>query len=179
MFSPMYLKILAMDARIGDAMTIERFLNLDGNPCGNKEAAKLLKKAFDVVRTPEDVLLVSKFLAPDKGVDVNKMALKAIRKWLKPIRGYVDKGGSMPEPARAVFSDGNLIKRLIGALAHTKTDGDAESCLTLIEEPSLLYLDARADLGKAEGDAIVSIKKAIAKRLKKRPESTWFSAYGK
>lgn len=174
----MYLKVLAVDVRLEHLPVLEKFLNTEGAPYGNKEAARLFEKALQNVHTPEHVLRAADYLAPERGVEVNRIALKPIQKRLKPVRDYVGKGGSMPDTDRAMFMNARLLKALVGALARKETSRQARSCLALIEEPALPYLE-QGELTKPASDAIVEIKKAMAKRQKKFPESTWFSAYGR
>ena len=173
----MYLKILKVDVTLKHATTIDRFLGVEGNPHGNKEAGKLLNEAFKKARTQDDVMLMTTFLLPYKGTDVNKSALYYIRKRLDPVRDYVSGGGMMPKADQKLFSNRKLIEPIVKALADKVTDSYAKSCLILIEEPALSYLEAVEMIGPV-ADSIVGIKKAMAKRQKKHPESTWFSAYG-
>lgn len=174
----MFLKILKVDATVDDAPVIEKFLAVGGNPVGNKEAAKLLKEAFKTATTPKHVLVMAGFLDPAKGIDVNKIALAGIQKRLKPVRTYIGKGGSIPAADRALFQDRRLLERLVGCLDRKKTASAARKCLVYIEEPVLPYLEGKA-MGKEHGKALLAVKKAIAKRVKKYPDSAWFSAYGR
>jgi hypothetical protein len=175
----MYLKVLAVDVTIDDAPTIAQFLEIKGNPNGNKEATKLLKKSFENAKTtPEHVLLMATFLDLDKGIDTCKEALSAISKRLKPVRDYVLKGGNMPkEMQNDLFTNPELIEPLIALLAEKKTASYARKCLVYIEEPTLQYLE-ELEMTKPISDAIVAVKIAMTSRLKKYPDSTWSSAAG-
>jgi hypothetical protein len=176
----MYLKPLEVDITLKDAAVLQKFLGLPGNPSGNKEVVRLLKKAFErSTSTPEDILFMAKFLNPARGPDANEIVVEALIKRLEPVRDYVNKGGTMPDKMQErVFSDDDLILPLIDALAEKATASDARKCLTIIEEPALKPLEEKP-MTKEVSDALVSIKSAIAKRKKKFPESTWFSAAGK
>ena len=70
------------------------------------------------------------------------------------------------------------MKSLIACLANEKTISGAKDCLVSIEEPTLALLD-KQEMNKGVSDTIVAVKKAIAKRMEKHPDSTWFSAYSK
>lgn len=174
----MYLKILAVDVKMDDLPVLERFLNLEGAVFGNKEAAKLFEKAINTARTPEQVLVLARYLDPARGPAVNKLALGPIIKRLKPVRDYVGKGGSMPEQDRALFTNPKLLQPLVTALARKETASAARKALTLIEEPALPYLE-KMEMTPAVSAAVVDIKKAITRRQTKQPDSTWFSAYGR
>jgi hypothetical protein len=76
-----------------------------------------------------------------------------------------------------VFKDEDLHRRLVEALANSKTDNYARQCLEYIEEPALAYLE-NLELTEERSKAIVDIKKAIEKRLEDFPESTWYSGTG-
>lgn len=174
----MYLDILKVDLKLDDVDTLEPFLGVSGNPNGNKEAAKLLKSMLgNAPTTPDNVMLVARFLSMDYGEDVVNIALDAIGKRLGPVRDYVNKGGTMPKEMKKLFEDDKLIEPLVAALAEKKTAGGAKKCLTYIEDPALEHLEKR-ELTKEVGDAIASVKKAALKRLKKYPNSTWYSAAG-
>jgi hypothetical protein len=121
--------------------------------------------------------LVAKFLNPDMGEDVNRLAARAIYEQLKPVRNYVSKGGTMPKREQELFVNPRLIEPLVQALEVERAERTARKCLYLIEEPSLKYLDA-VKLTEPVSDAIVEVKKAIMKRQKRFPESNWYSAYG-
>lgn len=176
--SSIYLKVLAVDVRLEHLSVIEPFLNTEGAPYGNKEAARLFERALRDVRSPEDVLRVTDYLAPERGAEINRIALLPILKRLKPVREYVGKGGSMPDVDRNLFTDSRLLTPLVAALGRKETERLARSCLVVIEEPALPYLE-QGELTKATSEAIVGIKKAMANRLKKHPDSTWYSAYGR
>jgi hypothetical protein len=173
-----YLNILEVEANMENILTIAKFLNIPGNPNGNKEALALLKDAFRTSSSSvDDILKMAGFLAPDKGVDVNKAALSSLKKTLKPVRDYVSKGGTMPIKMKKLFANPELLRPLVGSLAEKKTLSYAKSCLTIIEEPSLELLEQQ-EMTKGVSDAIVSVKKAIARRTKKFPGSSWHSALG-
>ncbi len=174
-----YLNILKVDVNLEDIDTLEKFLGVPGNANGNKEADKLLEIVFKNAKTtPEHMLKMARFLDPVKGDDVNKTALAALAKRLAPVREYVvNDGGTMPEDMQKLFANTALIDPLVVSLGNEKTASGAKKCLTLIEEPALKTLEAK-ELTKPISDTIVSIKNAIAKRQKKFPESTWFSASG-
>jgi len=175
----MYLKPLAVDVTMKDVDTIRNFLNVPGNPNGNKEAAALLKVAFKQAKsTPEEILHMARFVGSDLGIDVTQIALDEIEKRLAPVREYVGKGGVMPDAMRKdVFSNPLLIQPLVAALAEKKTAGKATKCLVLIQDPAIEHLE-QAEASMGVSDAVVAVKKAIQGRLKKHPESTWNSATG-
>lgn len=175
----MYLKLLKVDVSVKDVRTIEQFLAVSGNPNGNKVALGLLKVAFANARSkPEDILMMVDFIDEEKGAAVAKIALAALYKRLKPVRDYVSKGGSMPKDMKGkVFGNPKVIGPLVAALTMEKAESSARKCLAVIEEPSLELLEEQ-DLSEPISDAIVAVKKAIASRMKKHPDSSWYSADG-
>lgn len=173
-----HLSILEVDVGPKDVRTIEKFLNVAGNQNGNKQAAKLLEKAFKNAKTtPEDVMTIVGFLDPDKGREANGIALDALIDRLKPVREYVSKGGTMPADMRKLFADDDLIRPVVALLGEKKLAGDAAKLCEIIEEPTLPRLE-ESEVTKGVSDAIVKVKKAIAKRVKKYSESTWYAASG-
>ena len=175
----MYIKLLEVDLTIKDAKAVEEFLNVEGNPNGNEVAAKLLKKCFQNAEcTPGDIMVVASFVNPAKGAAASELSLSTISKLLGNVRDYVSKGATMPKEMQALFANHALITPMIDALDDKKTASAARKCLVLLEEPTLTLLEAK-ELTPAIGDAIVDVKKAIAKRKTKYPNSTWFSASGK
>lgn len=174
-----YLKLLEVDVNMDNVDSITKFLEIAGNPNGNKEAADLLKIAFKNSKaTTDHIMKMAEFLDPAKGVEVNKMALSAIEKKLSPVRDYVVKGGTMPEEMQKLFVNKALLQPMIACLGNEKTASAAKSCLVEIEEPVLVLLEQQ-EMTKSVSDTIVAVKKAIEKRQKKHPDSTWFSAYSK
>jgi len=173
-----HIDILEVDVGPRDALTIRKFLNVTGNPHGNKEAAKLLKRAFaNAKTTPEDVMTIVGFLDPAAGLEANGIALDALIDRLKPVREYVSKGGTMPAEMRRLFADDELIRPVVALLDEKKLAGDAAKLCGIIEEPTLRDLE-EMEVTKGVSKAIVLVKKAIARRLKKYSESTWYSASG-
>ena len=175
----MYLKLLEVDLAVKDMKTVEKFLNIEGNPNGNKEAEGLLETCFENTQcNPADILLVAAFVNPAKGPKVCDMALYTIRKRLDNVREYVANGATMPKEMQELFVKRELIAPVVAALDDKATSSGARKCLALIEEPSLKYLEEKPPT-PALADAIVDVKKAIAKRKAKFPNSTWYSASGK
>ncbi len=174
----MYIDLLEVDVTLEHAAVIRTFLNVKGNQNGNKVALALLKKSFANTKSvPEHMLLIASFVTPDQSVDVRKAALYVISRRLGPVRDYVSKGGSMPKEMKdRVFTNVQLLNPVVDALSEKATASAARKCLVLIEEPALKYLEDR-ELTKPISDTIVSIKKAMARRKKKHPDSTWYSAY--
>lgn len=174
------LKMLEADISMQSVDTLMKVLNVAGNPNGNKEAVRLLKQAFKSAKsTPEDILHFARFVGVEAGPDATELALSEIESRLKPVREYVAKGGAMPSAMKDdVFSDKKLIGALIGALADKKSAGKATKCLVLIQDPALERLE-KAEPGAAVSEATLAVKKAIQERLKKAPDSTWYSAAGK
>lgn len=174
-----HLKLLESDLTMKNADTLLKVLNVPGNPNGNKEAVKLLKRAFKSARsTPEDILHLGRFVGAEAGPEASEIALSEIKSRLEPVRKYVDKGGAMPGAMKdEVFTDKKLIDALIAALADKKTAGKATKCLVLIQDPALERLE-KAEPSGAVAEAAAAVKKAIQSRLKKHPEGTWYSATG-
>ena len=172
-----YMNILEEVISLEDINNIQRVTAITGNPFGLKEAEKLLKRAFANLRTTEEVLIAADFLDEGRPSDHNKIALNAIKKFLKQIRNYVKKGGTMPTKEKTLFTDEALIIPLVNLLEIKESRGSAKKCLALIEEPALEYLEDRP-MNSSISESIVAIRKAMTKRLKKYPNSIWFSAYG-
>lgn len=174
------IKMLEADITMQNVDTLMKVLNVAGNPTGNKEAAKLLKRAFKSAKsTPDDILHFARFVGTEAGVEATEIALSEIESRLKPVREYVGKGGAMPKAMKDdVFTDKKLITALIGALAEKKTASKATKCLVLIQDPALERLE-KAEPSGAVTEATLAVKKAIQGRLKKYPDSTWYNATGK
>lgn len=172
-----YRKVLQVSVSMGNVPDLERVLKVEGNTRGNKVAAKLLTQALKSALTPEELIQVCRFLDPNMDVSVNRIALGALNKRLKAIRAYVNKGGSMPDGERKLFTNTKFIRDIMSALYDKRTGGMARSCLVQIEEPALPELE-KVELTRPTSDTIVAIKKAIEVRKKRFPESEWFSASG-
>ena len=172
-----FMNILEEVISLKDLADIERVTAVKGNPFGSKEAKKLLKRAFANLRTTEDVLIAADFLNKGRDPSHNKIALDAIAKFLKQIRSYVNKGGTMPTKEKELFTDDRVIIAIVDLLEIKENVRSAKKCLTLIEEPALEYLEDRP-INTSISDTIVAIRKATTKRQKKYPHSTWFSATG-
>ena len=172
-----YMNILEEIISLEDLADIERVIAVQGNPFGQKEAEKLLKRAFANLRTTEDVLIALEFLNAERNPDHNKTAMNAILKFLKRIRTYVSKGGTMPSAEKKLFTNQRLIESLVNLLDIKESSRLAKNCLVLIEEPALEFLEEKP-LTPSISDAIVAVRKAMGKRLKKFPRSTWSSAAG-
>ena len=174
------LGMLHVDVTPKDVDTIAKFLNIAGNPSGNKEAAKMLKKAFENAKAnAEDIFIIVRFLDPAKGQEANQIALDALVARLKPVREYVTSGAAMPpEMRKEIFAEKKLIEPVVALLNEKKLSGTARKLLVIIEEPSLKYLEEQ-ELTKPVSDTIVEVKKAVAKRVKKFPDSSWSSPEGK
>ena len=172
-----YLNILHEVVTLQDLAEIERLVSVTGNPFGYKEAERLLKKAFANVKTSEDVLIAADFLKAGRNPSHNHKALVAINNFLKQVRNYVNKGGTMPSGERDLFTDEHLILPLVNMLTISENSRQALRCLVLIEEPALSSVEG-ATITKSISNTIVAIRKAVAKRQKKYPSSTWYSAAG-
>lgn len=174
------MSMLAVDVGPKDVDVIAKFVNIPGNPAGNKEAVNLLKKAFEnATASPEDIFTIVRFLDPEKGVESNGIALDGLLKRLKPVREYVKKGAAMPPVMRKeVFAEKRLIEPTVALLNQKKVAGAARDLLVVIEEPALKYLE-EAEATKPVSETIVKVKKAIQERVKKYPDSTWYNPDGK
>jgi len=174
-----YIEPLSVSLKLEDTKILERFLSVPGNKNGNGEAMKMLKKAFERASSePKDMIFMAGFLNPVKGGDVNNIILRALSKRLDVHRNYVKKGGTLNEKLRDdIFTNKKIIEPLVKALADKETAAEARRCLILIEEPSLPFLE-KEEVGKEVSDTIVGVKKAMDVRIKKNPESKWYSATG-
>lgn len=177
--SSAYLAPLALEMKLDDTKVLERFLAVPGNQNGNKEAMKILKKAFEgASREPKDLIFMAGFLDPAKGSDVNNIVLDALAARLKTHREYVKKGGTLNEKLRDdVFTSKKIIEPLVKALGDKKNAADARACMVYIEEPVLPFLE-KQEVTKEVSDTVVAIRKAMAERIKKYPNSKWYSATG-
>ena len=148
------------------------FVNLDDKPYVVKEARKLAKTVFKGISDIEDVPKLVTFLKV-KDEDTKKLALSSILRILKPKRAYVNKGGTLREKDIRVMNS----KALITALVQHMDISAAKSSLVLIEEPVLPYLAKAESVNAPKLEQ--TINKKIQSRLKKFPESNWYSAVGK
>ncbi|MBN1357126.1 hypothetical protein JXA40_12760 [bacterium] len=168
-------KILRSSISIKDVDTIMLFARETDKPETIKASNQLLKVAFDNVNRIDELSQSLKFLNPEKYTsETYDLAMKTIKKFLINQRKYVMKGGTIPSKERDFIVKSELIPRLV-SLANLNST--AVNCLILIEDPAIEPL--RETYGKGVEKALIGIEKAVAKRLKKWPESTWFSAQPK
>lgn len=152
---------------------LARFTRLIDKQATISASAALSRVAFEAVQTLDQV----KQLIPYLDVKYNEViygpALEATFRFLDMNREYVyKKGGTIPKPVQDLFADPDFIKSLVNL---GNTEKRAWDCLTLIEEPALSLLQKTpTDWGEK---VIREIQRRIEWRLKKYPESTWFSAF--
>ena len=167
-----YLEVLEDNVSISDLDDINYFIEQFDKPEVVKVAQKALKVAFKNIEDVKDVPNLLKFIKSENK-KTRKIALGTVKKFMKAKRKYVNKGGTLREEGIVVMQDEQLIRAL---LDHAK-DSKAKDILISIERPVLAYI------GDYEGKAISKIEekilKAIMKREKKYPESSWYSATGK
>lgn len=170
--------ILRLDLTLAHADTLRQFFNAPGHPVGNDKAADLLRHILKRSGTANDCRIVANLLRQDIGPQAAHHAYRGLERHLENVRTYVNRGGTMPEVERALFQDESFLRVLAEGLRDKKTDRAALACLVAIEEPALAYLEKwNEDLPTSR--AILKIKEAQARRLKKYPHSTWDSAFGR
>jgi len=149
-----------------------RFTRLIDKQATIRASAILSKTVFGLIETLEQVRLVVPYLDFRYNEVIYSPALEATERFLELNRDYVyKKGGTIPKPVQVLFSDVDFIQALIGLGAQEKR---AWNCLTLIEEP---VLDVLQKTPVEWGDRVIKeIQRRIEWRLKKYPDSTWFSA---
>ena len=167
-----YLDMLEDSVTARDLDDIHYFINQSDKPEVVKTARKLLKRAFKNINSLEEIPRLLPFLdSEDK--KTRKLALDTLHRLIKTKRKYVNKGGTLRDQDIRALQDEKLIRKLLDVASDSK----ARSILVLIEQPVLNYI------GDYDDAAIVKletkINKAIAKREKKHPDSTWYSATGK
>jgi len=167
-----YLEVLDDNVSISDLDDINYFIEQFDKPEVVKVAQKVLKLAFKNIEDVNDVPSLIKFIKSENK-KTRKIAMGTVKKFMKAKRKYVNKGGTLRDEGVVVMQDEKLIRAL---LEHAKDSG-AKDILISIERPVLAYI------GDYEGKAVNKIEqkilKAIMKREKKYPESSWYSATGK
>ncbi len=150
-----------------------RFTRLIDKQATISASESLSKAAFSQVQTLEQIRQAVPYLDLRFNKVVYAPALEAVARFLELNRDYVyKKGGTIPRPVQGLFKDPVFIQALIGLAGEDKKAWD---CLSLIEEPALEYLQKTPlDWGEK---VIREIQRRIEWRLKKYPESTWFSAF--
>lgn len=167
-----YMELLEDYVNASNLTSIEYFINQVDKPEVVDEARDLLKSAFKNVSNIEEAPLVMAFLKKDDE-KTSKLAAAALENMISTKRKYVEKGGTLREQDIAIMQN----EKLIRALLENINISDAFSTLEDIEQPVLQYLK------NYEGKKITSLEEkinsAIAKREKKYPGSSWYSATGK
>ncbi len=156
-----------------DLENIYYFAQQSDKPWVIEEARDLLKRAFKNVKDISEAPRIYPF-AKVEDEKTRELALAALEKIISLKRKYVEKGGTLRDKDITVMQDGGLIRVLLNNI----DESDAFNALLDIEAPVLTYLSEFEDtkqLIKLEE----KINKAIAKREKKYPESSWYSATGK
>ncbi len=163
--------------QLKDSVNVEdineiKYFSLQGDkPEVVKNARTLLKAAFKNINNVEEIKYLLPFLeAEDK--KTRKLAASSIKKILGIKRKYVSKGGTLRNKDIAVMQDEKVIRSLL----ENMDISDAFSALVMIEQPVLSYLDEYD--GKQAIKLRKKIDRAIEKREKKYPESSWYSAKG-
>lgn len=169
------LKVLQKMVSVENVDEIAEFTKAKDKPVSIKEARKLMSIAFKNIRSADNARLLIKYLSPEYAEDINKMALDSLVKYLSVQRNYVNKGGTLPLKERELLQSPEFIQPLVNLI---NSDARAIKCLILIEEPAISYLE-QAPPGEAVTKALLGIEKAKANRLKKYPQSNWYSAIGK
>ncbi len=167
-----YLDLLEDSVTARDLDDIHYFISQDDKPEVVKAARKLLKQAFKNISSLQETPRLLPFLdSEDK--KTRKLALDTLKRLIKTKRKYVNKGGTLRDQDIHAMQDEKLIRKLLDMASDSK----ARAILVLIEKPVLNYI------GDYDSAAITKletkINKAIAKREKKHPDSTWYSATGK
>ena len=150
-----------------------RFTRLIDKQATIAASAALSRTAFEQVETLDQVRQMIPYFDLRYDEVIYSPALEAAERFLELNRDYVyRKGGTIPKPVQALFADAEFIKALIALGAQEKR---AWNCLILIEEPVLEPLQKNP---VEWGDKVIrEVQRRIEWRLKKYPESTWFSAF--
>ena len=167
-----YLEVLEDSVTVSHLDDLDYFIQQTDKPEVVKIAQKVLKGAFknikEVKHTPK---LLSFIKSDDK--KTRKIALKTVKRLFKNKRKYITKGGTLRDGGIEAMQD----EKMIRALLDLAKDSSARDALIYMERPVLAYI---ADY---EGKNIAKIKKKILKAIKKRekkyPDSSWYSATGK
>lgn len=166
-----YMELLEDKVDANDIDSIYYFAEQRTKPRVVKYANNLVKEAFGNINDISMLPRVYKFLHSEDG-KTKKLTLKTMLRILKPKRKYVKRGGTLRKKDIAIFTDAKLIKALLNNISESK----ARSILVMIEEPVLKYLPAYR--GKDAIKLEAKLTKAIQKRKKNYPNSTWYSATG-
>jgi hypothetical protein len=165
--------------RLKDQMDIDkvqhlvRFTRLIDKQATIAAAAALSRTAFKDVKTLDQVRQLIPFLDLKYNPVIYGPALEAVLGFLDLNREYVyKKGGTIPKPVQDLMAAPDFIQALVNLAGREKKAWD---CLVLIEEPALSMIQKTpSDWGEK---VVREIQRRIEWRLKKYPESTWFSAF--
>lgn len=138
-----------------------------------KTSKMLLTQGFKNIKRIEELPKVLMFLA-SPNPDVQKLAGSTCTRLVKPLRTVVNKGGTMRKKDIQILGNERSIRKLLGSI----DTANSSNCLKLIEQPVLKYTQSYSDslkIAKLEQN----INNAVAKRVKKFPNSNWYSAIGK
>ena len=171
--SKTYINLLKERISVDHLDDMSFFTDQPDKPDVVKSAKMLLGQAFKNIVIIDELPKVLKFMK-SPNPDVQKLAANTCTRLVKPLRQVVNKGGTMRKKDIRILSNEKNLRLLLGSV----DTANSSNCLKLIEEPVLKYTSSYANslkTVKLEKD----ITTAVNKRLKKYPNSNWYSAFGK
>ncbi len=168
-----YITLLKEQISVDHLDDLSFFTDQRDKPNVVKSAKMLLAQGFKNINRIEELPKVLKFL-DSPNPEVQKLASSTCTRLVKPLRNVVNKGGTMRKKDIQLLGNERNIRKLLGTIDTANTS----SCLKLIEQPVLKYTQSYSDslkIAKLEKD----VNNAVAKRVKKYPNSNWYSAIGK
>lgn len=168
-----YVALLKEKISVDHLDDLSFFTDLRDKPEVVKSSKMLLTQGFKNIQMIEELPKVLMFLE-SPNPDVQKLAGATCTRLVNPLRTVVNKGGTLRKKDIEILSSEKNIRKLLGSIDTANTD----KCLKLIEQPVLKYTQSYSDslkIARLEQD----INKAVAGRVKKFPNSNWYSAIGK
>jgi hypothetical protein len=167
-----YYELLLAKTGVDDLNSILFFVNSSDKPEVVKSARKLLKDIFKNLHKIEDIVKLLPF-ASSSDKDVREYAFDSIQRIMEPIRAIVKDGGTMRPIDVRYFQNKDVINIAIENINLSI----AQKILILIEEPAVEYLNNSKSTGSLK--VYEKINSDIKDRMKKYPNSNWYSATGK
>lgn len=169
--------ILKTELNAGDLEMLLKYSSIKAKPEGNKVALELMDKLFDKPLTPEQCNTISQYLYDERtSPEARLVMMRAIREFVQSARNYVSRGGRIPPDVVRILESTEFIKSLVKGIEDKKTSNLSVDILKAVEQPALAILEGMEPTPPVL-KAISQIKTAEASRLKKYPESSWYSAY--
>jgi len=167
-----YRERISEQLTLDDINDVYYFVSQIDKPVVVDDASRLAGEIFDGINNVDDLERLIPFMTVEDERTRN-MAFSTVVRILKPKRKYVDQGGTLRSKDVKAMSSQALINALLDGIEAS----GSRKALEMIEEPVLAYV------GNYPSEQSVKLEKKIRseveKRLKRYPDSNWYSAVGK